>query len=95
MKVFQMPRFRKYVKKLPHHYQQVILDAVEDILANPDLGTLKKGDLEGFRVHTFTMVRQLSLMAYKVENDAIVLYQVGPHENFYKSLKKYLKETGG
>ena len=90
-----MPRFRKYVKKLPHHYQQVILDAVEDILANPDLGTLKKGDLEGFRVHTFTMVRQLSLMAYKVENDAIVLYQVGPHENFYKSLKKYLKETGG
>ena len=42
-----MPRFKKYVKKLPHHFQQVILDAVEDILANPDLGTLKKGDLEG------------------------------------------------
>ena len=94
MKVFQMPRFKKYVKKLPHHFQQVILDAVENILANPDLGTLKKGDLEGFRVHTFTMVRQLILMAYKVENDAIVLYQVGPHENFYKNLKKYVKETG-
>ena len=89
-----MPRFKKYVKKLPHHFQQVILDAVEDILANPDLGTLKKGDLEGFRVHTFTMVRQLILMAYKVENDAIVLYQIGPHENFYKNLKKYVKETG-
>jgi len=48
-----MPRFKNYVKKLPHHFQQVILDTVEDVLANPDLGKLKKGDLEGFRVHTF------------------------------------------
>ena len=95
MKVFQMPRFKNYVKKLPRHFQQVVLDAVEDVLANPDVGKLKKGDLEGFRVHKFTMVRQLTLMAYKVENDSIVLYQVGPHENFYKNLKKYLKETGG
>jgi len=90
-----MPQFKNYVKKLPRHFQQVVLDAVEDVLANPDVGTLKKGDLEGFRVHKFTMVRQLTLMAYKVENDSIVLYQVGSHENFYKNLKKYLKETGG
>jgi mRNA-degrading endonuclease RelE of RelBE toxin-antitoxin system len=71
MNVFQMPRFKKYVKKLPHHFQQVILDAVECVIANP-----------------------LTLMAYKVENDSIFLYQVGPHENFYKNLKKYLKEIG-
>jgi len=43
MKIFQMPRFKKHVKKLPRHFQQVILDAVEDILANPDAGELKKG----------------------------------------------------
>jgi mRNA-degrading endonuclease RelE of RelBE toxin-antitoxin system len=95
MKVFQMPRFKNYVKKLPRHFQQVILDAVEDVLANPDAGELKKGDLAGFRVHKFTMVRKLTLMAYRVENDFLVLYQVGPHENFYKNLKKYLKEIGG
>ena len=95
MKVFQIPRFKKYVKKLPQHFQQVILEAVEDVLANPDVGKLKKGDLEGLRVHKFTMVCQLTLMAYKVENDSLVLYQVGPHENFYKNLKKYLKEIGG
>jgi len=34
-------------------------------------------------------------MAYKVESDSLVLYQAGPHENFYKNLKKYLKEIGG
>ena len=90
-----MPRFKNYVKKLPRHFQQVILDAVEDVLANPDIGEIKKGDLAGFRVHKFKMVRQLTLLAYKVENDSLVLYQVGPHENLYKNLKKYLKEIGG
>ena len=95
MKVFQMTRFKKYVKKLLRHFQQVILDAVEDVLTNTEVGELKKGDLEGIQVYKFTMGRQLILMAYKVENDSLVLYQTGPHENFYRALKKYLKETGG
>ena len=94
MKAFQMPRFKNYVKKLPRHFQQVILDAVEDVMANPDAGEPKKGDLAGFRAHKFTMGRQLILMAYKVENDSLVLYQAGPHENFYKNLKNYLKKIG-
>ncbi len=62
---------------------------------SPKVGQLKTGDLEGFRVHKFTMGRQLTLIAYKVENDSLVLYQVGSHENFYKNLKRYLKEIGG
>ncbi|MBW2644546.1 MAG: type II toxin-antitoxin system RelE/ParE family toxin [Deltaproteobacteria bacterium] len=95
MKLFQMPQFKRYVKKLPRQFQQVILDTVEEVLANPKIGQLKKGDLEGFRVHKFTMGRQLTLIAYKVENDSLVLYQVGSHENFYKNLKRYLKEIGG
>ena len=95
MTIFQMPRFEKYVKKLPRHLQQVILDAVEDVLADTEIGELKKGDLEGFKIHKFMMGRKLTLMAYKIESDSLVLYQVGPHENFYRNLKKYLKEIGG
>lgn len=90
-----MPRFKNHVKKLPRQFQQVVLDAVEDVLEDPHVGELKKGDLAGTRVHKFKMGRQLTLMAYSVEDDSLVLYQVGPHENFYKDLKKYLKETGG
>ena len=30
-----MPRFKRFVKKLPRQFQQVILDAVEEVLANP------------------------------------------------------------
>ena len=73
MKIFQMLRFKNYAKKLPHHFQQVVLDAVEDIMANPEGGELKKGDLAGFRVHKFTMGRQMILMAYRVEKDSLVL----------------------
>jgi len=71
------------------------LDTVEEVLADPKVGQLKKGDLEGFRVRKFTLGRQLTLIAYKVENDSLVMYQVGSHENFYKNLKRYLKEIGG
>ena len=90
-----MPRFKKHVEKLPRHLQQVILDAVEDVSADVEAGEVKKGDLGEFRVYKFTMARQLILMAYKIENDSVVLYQAGPHENFYKDLKKYLKAIGG
>lgn len=35
---------------------------------------LKKGDLNGFRVHKFKMGNQLILMAYKLESDSLILY---------------------
>ena len=34
---------KKYAKKLPRHLQRVILDAVEEILADTEIGELKKG----------------------------------------------------
>lgn len=88
-----MPPFKKYVKRLPRHFQQAVLDAVEDIISDPTIGESKKGDLEGFRVYKFSMGRLLTLMAYKLEEDSLILYQAGPHENFYRDLKKYLKGT--
>lgn len=89
-----MPRFKKTVKKLPRPFQQIILDAIEDIIANPDRGEPKKSDLEGIRVHKFMLNRQLTLLAYKSDRDSIIFYQVGAHENFYKNLKNYIKEIG-
>ena len=73
MKAFQMPPFKKYVKKLPRHLQQVVLDAVEDVLSNTDVGEVKLGDLRGIQVYKFTMGRQLTLLAYKVQNDSLIV----------------------
>jgi mRNA-degrading endonuclease RelE of RelBE toxin-antitoxin system len=95
MKIFQMPKFKKFAKKLPRHLQQVLLDAVEDVISQTDIGELKKGDLSGFRVHKFTMDRQLILLAYKVDSESLTFYQAGPHENFYKNLKKYIQKNRG
>lgn len=71
------------------------MDAVEDVLTDPNVDQPKKGDLAGFRVHKFSMGRQSVLLAYRVENDSLVLYQFGTHENFYQNLKTYIKEIGG
>ncbi len=71
------------------------MDTVEDVLTDPNVGQPKKGDLAGFRVHKFSMVRESIQLAYRVENDCLVLYQVGTHENFYQNLKTYTKEIGG
>ena len=71
------------------------MDTVEDVLTDPNVDQPKKGDLAGFRVHKFSMGRQSILLAYRVENDSLVFYQVGTHENFCQDLKTYIKEIGG
>jgi hypothetical protein len=34
------------------------------------------------------MAKQLCLLAYTVSSDVITLIAVGPHENFYRDLKR-------
>ena len=51
--LFKAP-FRKFVKKQSRPFQLAIEDEVENILSNPDIGEVKKGDLSGFKVHKKT-----------------------------------------
>lgn len=50
----------------------------------------KKGDLSEVKVYKFKMVKQLILLAYKVNKNEfqIILLAIGSHENFYRDLKK-------
>ena len=74
--------------------QLSIEDEIEKIIENPEMGESKKGDLRECRVHKFAFKKQKQLIAYKVSTNEILFYMVGPHENFYLNLKKYLKEGG-
>jgi len=56
------------------------------------VGVKKKGDLQAFQVHKFAYKKQKLLIAYRVSEAGILFYMVGTHENFYRNLKKYLKE---
>ena len=93
MEIFYKPPFRKFVKKQTRPFQLVIEDEVEEVVANPGIGNSKKGDLSGFRAHKFAFKTQKFLIAYRVMEDDILFYMIGPHENFYRELKRYLKEV--
>ncbi|MFC0166914.1 type II toxin-antitoxin system RelE/ParE family toxin [Pseudoduganella danionis] len=95
------PPFLAFVKKQSRPFQLAIEDAVEDICAQPSIGVAKAGDLHGLRIFKFRYHGQQFLIAYCPTESAgsgkasgwqqIDFYQIGPHENFYSNLKKYLK----
>ena len=104
MKPNYKPPFATFVKKQRKPLQLVIEDAVEEVCTDPTIGEAKTGDLQGIWVYKFTHNRQQYLMAYRpasadelnredVDIDLLFIdfYQIGTHENFYVSLKKYLK----
>ena len=92
MEILYKSPFRKFVKKQTRPLQLAIEDEIEKIALNPLIGETKKGDLQGFQVHKFNFQRQNLLIAYRVIESDILFYLIGSHENFYRELKRYLKE---
>lgn len=89
MHIEQTSRFAKAVKKL-HPNQKADLDvAIRALIATPEIGELKRGDLAGVRVYKFTMQNQLTLLAYRLIEDSpcLLMLSVGSRENFYRDLK--------
>ena len=85
------PAFRRFVKKQSLPLQLVVQDEVDRIIADPDIGEGKKGDLAFFRVHKFRFQRQEYLIAYEAGDDKLFFVMIGTHENFYRDLKNYQK----
>lgn len=89
MNILQTLTFGKQLKKLHKNQLQALNKAVEQIIKNPLIGEIKKGDLAQVKVYKFKMVKQLTLLAYKFNEteSQIILLAVGSHENFYRDLK--------
>ncbi len=87
------PVFRRFVKKQAAPLQLAVQDEVDGIIAHPKRGDDKKGDLAGYRVHKFRFHRQEYLIAYEVGEQKLLFIMIGTHENFYRDLKNYLKES--
>jgi hypothetical protein len=64
--------------------------AIEAIDSDLRLGEAKKGRLSGFLVYKFRCMDQEFLIAYTVneERREVTLEGLGPHENFYRDLKR-------
>jgi mRNA interferase RelE/StbE len=89
MRILITPSFAKATKKL-HLPQKTELDgAVRAVSIDPEIGEAKAGDLAGVRVYKFRLSNQLCLLAYRIlDEDSLKLLTFGPHENFYRDLKR-------
>ncbi len=88
MRIEQKPTFKRAYKKLHRNQKKQTNQAINDIINNPSLGREKRGDLSGVSVYKFDYVNQQYLLAYEWGEDWRLLLAVGPHENFYHSLKR-------
>ena len=89
--VQQTRRFARAYRKLTNAALIADTDAaVAAVADNPDVGERKKGDLAQLWVHKFRSQGQLYLLGYTREEEVrlIFLEALGPHENFYRDLKR-------
>lgn len=91
MKIFQSRSFAKKVKRLNTREKSLLDDQIKAIADNPDIGVEKKGDLRGVFVHKFKVKTSQYLLAYRIINEDLELIMLGPHENYYRDLKKSVK----
>ena len=90
IEVFETPTFRKSFKKLAEAEKVLVEDEIDKIIADPDIGERKQGDLSYLWVHKFKLKNQLVLLGYSWKKEQLQLYLMhfGVHENFYRDAKK-------
>ncbi len=88
--VRQTRRFARAYKKLHDNVAADVDAAVDSVASNPDIGEQKKGDLAQLWVYKFRSQGQLYLLGYTRDDDLMLVYleAVGPHENFYRDVKR-------
>ena len=91
MKIYQSRSFENKVKKLSKQEKELLDDEIRKIADNPLIGEEKKGDLRGIYVHKFKIKSLQYLLSYRMIRSDMELIMIGPHENYYKDLKSYLK----
>lgn len=86
--LLQRPAFKRAYKKLHANQREAVHAAMRAVVANPLAGDEKKGDLAGVWVYKFDCVHQLYLLAYQHDAHSRTFLAIGPHENFYRNLKR-------
>lgn len=88
--VQQTRRFARQYKKLHDNTAAHVDGAISEVAGNPALGERKKGDLAALRVFKFHSAGQLYLLGYTLDEQVRLVYleAVGPHENFYRDVKR-------
>ena len=91
MKIFQSRIFENKIKKFSKQEKGILDVEIKRIIENPSAGEEKKGDLRSVYIHKFKIRTTQYLLSYRMLNDGLELIMIGPHENYYRDLKSYLK----
>lgn len=91
MKIYQSRIFENKGKKFSKEEKDLLDDEINKIAENPLIGEEKKGDLRGVYVYKFKIKSLLYLLSYRMIKSDLELIMIGPHENYYRELKSYLK----
>ena len=91
MKIYQSRSFEQKVKRMPKSEKEALDNEIRRIAENPIVGVEKRGDLKGVFVHKFKLRSTQYLLAYRWTESDLELVMIGPHENYYRDLKKHMK----
>jgi len=91
MKIYQSRTFEKKAKKMSKSEKDSLDREIKRIAEDPSIGEEKKGDLRGVFIHKFKLKTTQYLLAYRRVDNDLELVMFGPHENYYRDLKQYLK----
>jgi len=91
MKILQSRQFERKVKKFTKQEKKSLDKQILKIADNSAIGSEKKGDLRGVYVHKFKIKHTQYLLSYRFVEENLELIMIGPHENYYRALKSYLK----
>ena len=91
MRIYQSRSFEKKVKKMSKPEKEFLDREIKSIADDPQIGEEKKGDLRGIFIHKFKLKTMNYLLAYRKAGEDLELIMIGPHENYYRELKRYLK----
>jgi mRNA-degrading endonuclease RelE of RelBE toxin-antitoxin system len=90
--IYQSRSFEQKVKKMPKQEKKILDQEVRRIAEDLSIGEEKKGDLARVFVHKFKIRAVLYLLGYRKVGQDLELIMVGPHENYYRDLKQYVKD---
>ncbi|MCD4654622.1 type II toxin-antitoxin system RelE/ParE family toxin [bacterium] len=93
MKILQSRLFQKRVSIFSIQAKRVLDKQIKKIAIEPSIGMKKKGDLSSVYICKFKIGSVQYLLVYRFVEDDLELIMIGPHENYYRDLKNYLRTS--
>jgi hypothetical protein len=89
MRIKQTSICKRRVKKMHSAEKESLDQAIKNIMSNPSIGEMKRGDLSDIHIHKYKHNNQQYLIAYKYIDSELLLTFIehGVHENFYRDFK--------